>query len=112
MSEQNYSNQFTEISFWQKVANAAKTVGREMIEKALVMYYAAMDEDTPVWAKTVLVGALGYFICPIDAIPDAIPVGGYGDDAGAIAVALGMVAAHIKPVHKEMAKNKADEWFS
>jgi uncharacterized membrane protein YkvA (DUF1232 family) len=54
---------------------------------------------------------LGYFICPVDAIPDAIPFGGYADDAGAIAVALSMVAAHIKPVHKEMAKNKADEWF-
>lgn len=112
MSEQDYSNEFTDKSFWQKVAHGAKAAGREIIEKALTMYYAAMDKDTPVWAKTVLIGALGYFICPIDAIPDAIPVGGYADDAGAIAAALSMVAAHIKPEHKEQAKSKAVEWFS
>lgn len=111
MSEQNYSAEFTEKSFWQKVTHGAKAAGRDIIEKALVMYYAAMDKDTPVWAKTVLAGALGYFICPIDAVPDAIPIGGYADDAGAIAAALGMVAAHIKPEHMEMAKNKAEEWF-
>ncbi len=112
MNEQTYSNEFTETSFWQKVKNVTKTAGCELIEKALVMYYATMDEDTPVWARTILVGALGYFICPIDAIPDAIPGGGYADDAGAIAAALGMVAAHIKPEHKVLAKRKVDEWFS
>jgi uncharacterized membrane protein YkvA (DUF1232 family) len=112
MSEQNYSNDFTEASFWQKVKNVTKTAGCELIEKTLIMYYATMDKDTPVWAKTVLVGALGYFICPIDAIPDAIPIGGYADDAGAIAAALSMVAAQIKPEHRDLAKSKADEWFS
>jgi uncharacterized membrane protein YkvA (DUF1232 family) len=110
--DKDYSSEFTESSFWQKATNVAKTAGRELIEKALIMYYATIDSDTPVWAKTILVGALGYFICPIDAIPDAIPVGGYTDDLGAIVAALGMVAAHIKPEHKEAAKKKADEWFS
>ena len=76
------------------------------------MYNPTMDKDTPVWAKTVLIGALGYFICPIDAVPDLIPVGGYADDAGAIAAALGLVAAHIKPEHRDIAKQKAEEWFS
>lgn len=112
MSEKEYSNEFTDKSFWKKVADGAKAAGREIIEKALTMYYAAMDRDTPVWAKTVLIGALGYFICPVDAIPDAIPVAGYTDDAGAIAAALSIVAVHIKPEHKDSAKNKADEWFS
>ena len=112
MSEKNYATEFTEKSFWQKIAHGAKTAGREIIEKSLIMYYAAMDKDTPVWAKTVLIGALGYFICPVDAIPDAIPIGGFADDAGAIAAALSMVAAHIKSEHKDLAKNKAQEWFA
>ena len=112
MNTQDYSGEFTDSSFWQKLASAAKTAGRELIEKSLIMYYAMMDPDTPVWAKTVLLGALGYFICPIDAIPDAVPLAGYSDDAGAIALALGTVAAHIKPEHKEMARNKASEWLS
>jgi uncharacterized membrane protein YkvA (DUF1232 family) len=112
MNEKNYAIAFTEKSFWEKVAHVAKAAGREIIEKALIMYYAATDKDTPVWAKTVLISALGYFICPIDAIPDVIPVGGYADDAGVIVAALSMVVAHIKPEHKELANNKVDEWFS
>jgi uncharacterized membrane protein YkvA (DUF1232 family) len=112
MNEQNYSVDFSESSFWQKLASGAKAAGSEVIEKALLMYYATMDKDTPVWARTVLVGALGYFICPLDAIPDAIPIAGYADDIGAITAALSMVVAHIKPEHKEMAKNKVGVWFA
>lgn len=112
MTDKDYAHEFTETSFWQKIAGVAKTVGRELIEKALVMYYSAMDPDTPVWAKTILIGALGYFISPIDAIPDLIPIVGYSDDLGAVAAALSMVAAHIKPEHKEQAKNKVDEWLA
>lgn len=76
------------------------------------MYYALQDKDTPLWAKTILIAALGYFICPVDAIPDLIPGAGYADNAGAIATALGMVAVHIKPEHTKAAKEKAAEWFS
>ena len=36
--------------------------------------------QSPLWAKTVIIGALGYLICPIDAIPDIIPGVGFTDD--------------------------------
>ncbi|WP_211605080.1 YkvA family protein [Vreelandella arcis] len=48
------------------------------------------------WAKTTIYGALGYFISPVDAIPDLAPIVGYADDIGVLAGALAMVAAHIK----------------
>jgi uncharacterized membrane protein YkvA (DUF1232 family) len=112
MDEKDYALEFNETSFWQKITAVARTTGRELAEKILLLYFALMDKDTPLWAKTVLLGALGYFICPIDAIPDMIPVGGYTDDAGAIAAALGAVAVHIKDEHKEQARVKAAEWFS
>ena len=112
MDNKDYSGDFGEESFWGKLTKTAKTIGRELVEKALCMYYALQDKDTPMWAKTIIVAALGYFICPVDVIPDVIPGAGYADDAGAIAVALGAVAVHIKPEHKDRAKTKADEWFS
>ena len=112
MDDKNYSSDFSDDSFWDKLGKFGKTVGREIVEKVLSMYYAVQDKDTPLWAKTILVAALGYFICPIDAIPDVIPGAGYADDAGAIAAALGTVAVHIKPEHKQRAKEKANEWFS
>lgn len=112
MSEQDYSSDYNENSFWDKIKQTAKIVGREIVEKVLTMYFAVKDSDTPLWARTILIGAMGYFIAPIDAIPDVIPFAGYSDDAGAIAMALGAVAMHIKPAHTAAAKAKADEWFS
>ena len=70
-----------------------------------------IDSDTPGWAKTIIVGALGYFVLPTDAIPDLVPVAGYTDDLGTIGTALAIVAAHIKQEHKDKAKEKIDIWF-
>ncbi len=82
-----------------------------MIEKALVLYYCLRDEDTPAWAKTVIIGSLGYFIVPLDLIPDFTPGVGYADDLGALASALAAVAAHVKDEHHEMAAAKVAKWF-
>jgi uncharacterized membrane protein YkvA (DUF1232 family) len=101
-----------ESSFWEKIKGYALTAGKEVIEKALLLYYALIDSDTPIWAKTVIIGALGYFITPIDAIPDLTPVVGYSDDLGALAYALAIVVAHIKPEHKIKAQEKLKTWFS
>ena len=95
-----------EKSFWDKVVEAAGKAGREVIETALTLYYVLIDNDTPVWAKSTIIGALLYFISPIDAIPDVIPGVGFTDDLAVMVAALGAIAAHIKPEHKERAR----EW--
>ncbi len=43
----------------------------------------------------ILVGALLYFLMPIDAIPDFIPGVGFLDDAGVIAMALAAAQTEI-----------------
>ena len=102
---------YSDESFWQKVKKYAKRAGEEVIEKALQLYYAAQDPDTPVWAKTVIYGALAYFIMPVDAIPDAIPVAGFTDDLGALAAALSTVAKFITPEIEKQARAKLRDWF-
>ena len=97
--------QIEERSFWDKVASAAGQAGREAIEKALTLYYVLIDRGTPVWAKSVIVGALGYFISPVDAIPDVLVGIGYTDDLGVMAAALAAVAVHIKREHTERAQD-------
>ena len=83
---------FDDGSFWNKVKNFALKAGKEVIEKALWLYYAAQQPNTPAWARTVIYGALAYFVLPVDAVPDAIPVAGFTDDLGALAAALGTVS--------------------
>lgn len=107
----DYAKDFTEDSFWKKLKNFATTLGRELVEKALTLYYAAQDKDTPVWAKGVIAASLGYLVFPADAIPDMIPGAGYADDTGALAAAFGMIAMHIKAEHKQLAATKANDWF-
>ena len=43
----------------------------------------------------LIVGALLYFVCPIDAIIDAIPVLGYVDDAAVLAWVIGQVRTEL-----------------
>lgn len=88
---------YSEESFWDKVRRYALTAGREVIEKALLLYYTLREPDVPAWAKTTITVALGYFIFPADAIPDFTPVVGYADDLGVLVAALATVAAHVTP---------------
>ncbi len=111
MNDPRYSDHYSDTSFWDKVKTAARLAGREVVEKALVLYYVLRDPDTPKWAKTVVIGALGYFIVPLDAIPDLTPLVGYSDDLGALAAALTTVAKHIKPEHLDRARQKVIDLF-
>ena len=106
-----HSNVYHAPSFGESVRRLAKKAGREAIEKALVLYHCLNDRDTPPPAKSVIIGALGYLIAPLDAIPDLIPVLGFTDDLGVLAVALTIVVLHIKPAHREQAQRQVRAWF-
>ena len=106
-----HEKKYTDDSFWDKVIKFAKTAGREVIEKALWLYYAAQQPNTPVWAKTAIYGALGYFISPIDAIPDIAPVVGYADDLAVLAAAVATVATYITAEVRQRASEKMTGWF-
>ena len=112
MTQNQYKAEYNASSFWSKIKKYAKKAGSAVVEASLQMYFALQDSDTPLWAKTVIIGALGYFISPLDIIPDALPVAGYSDDLTVLTGALATVATHIKPEHKRLAKEKFQVWFS
>jgi uncharacterized membrane protein YkvA (DUF1232 family) len=113
MSENNsgFAKEYSDEGFWEKVKKYAVSAGEGVIEIALKLYYALQDSDTPIWAKGVIIAALGYFISPVDAIPDVVPVVGYSDDLGVLAAAVAAVAAHIKEDHVNHAKETIRHWF-
>lgn len=100
-----------EKSFWKKIQSSATTAGHEAIYNAFVLYYTARAKETPLWCKTVIAGALGYFISLIDAVPDLTPILGYTDDVAVMIAAIGALAAHITPEIKQKAKEKSDNLF-
>ncbi|ARS54626.1 hypothetical protein B9G99_15195 [Kushneria konosiri] len=109
--EEQHAENFSDEKFWDKATRYAKKAGEKALSPALKMYYAAQDADTPLWAKTTMYSALGYFILPVDAIPDITPLAGYSDDIGIMAGAIGVVAAHIKDEHTEKAIATLKNWF-
>jgi uncharacterized membrane protein YkvA (DUF1232 family) len=112
MSEEHgFAKDFSEDSFWNKVVKYAKAAGQEVVEKALLLYYAAQNQQTPAWAKATIYGALGYFILPLDAIPDVLPGVGYTDDLGVIAAAITAVSMYITDDVKRQASQKLQDWF-
>lgn len=112
MKFSRYNTLYTPRDFWNKLGPRARSIGRETLEKALYLYYAVQNPSTPKWAKRVIYGALGYFILPLDAIPDLAPVLGYTDDLSVMAAALATVAFYITPEVKAQARHKLDAWFN
>jgi uncharacterized membrane protein YkvA (DUF1232 family) len=107
----DYSEHFDEPSLWAKLSHGALDAGRRVVELALTLFFCFRDPETPMRAKAVIASALGYFILPLDAIPDFTPVVGFADDLGALMVATAVIAAHIKPKHRQQARQKLREYF-
>ena len=88
--------------FWRKVR---RLLGRIPFAEDLVSaYYCAVDRSTPLMARATLIGAIAYFVVPIDAIPDALAIIGFSDDAAVLATAIAVAGAHILPRHREKAR--------
>jgi len=90
-------------NFWRKLKRVAAQI--PFAEDLLAAYYCAFDKDTPLSVKATLVAAITYFVLPVDAIPDVLPVIGFTDDAAVLATAINLVASHMKPVHRAAARD-------
>ena len=112
MNDHNeFEDAYSDQGFWKKLQRYALLAGREVVEKALLLYYAMQEEKAPAWAKATIAGALGYFIVPLDAIPDLTPAVGYADDLGVLALAVAAVAAYINDDVRRKAADKVRDWF-
>lgn len=106
-----YQKYFNPAAMWEKVAAVAKKAGVKVIYAVLLLYYVATDRNTSAADKAKIYGAIGYFILPLDLIPDAMPVVGYTDDMAALLWALKAVWSNVTPDIHRKAKSKLREWF-
>ena len=107
----DYREVYSDAGLAAKLGRFAHVAGRELVERAILLYLVMRDEHTPRWAKATVIGALGYFIAPLDAIPDLLPGVGFTDDLSVIVAALAAVASSITPGMRAEAARLTARWF-
>lgn len=106
-----YAGKYSKENFFDKVTGTIKKAGLTLIYKALQLYYVTENPNCPLRIKAAIFAALGYFISPLDIIPDITPIVGYSDDAAAIALALAVAQIFIDDRVRQKAKDKLISLF-
>ena len=106
-----YQKHYSDKGLLKKIGTTFKKAGLKVVYYALLLYYVLKDENTPMQHKMIIIGTLGYFILPVDLIPDFIPVAGFTDDAGALLACLKTISDNVTPQVKSNAINKLYDWF-
>lgn len=108
---EKYSGRYNEQDLLAKITRAARKAGIKVVYLVLVLYYVLKSPKVKMADKGKIWGALGYFILPIDLIPDFVPVAGYTDDMAALLWAFYAVAKNVTPEIEAQAKDKLHQWF-
>ncbi|MBQ6772628.1 MAG: DUF1232 domain-containing protein [Synergistaceae bacterium] len=104
-----YSNSYSEESFWSKITSVLTRAGVKLIYLALLLYYAM--PRCPIYIQAAIIAALGYFISPIDLVPDILPFVGFSDDLATITAAVALTGTFIDDEVKREARETIDNLF-
>lgn len=88
--------------FWTKVRSAANRI--PLIEDVVAGYFCALDPSTPSRARYILLGALAYFVLPLDWVPDILLGFGFTDDIAVLAAAMSAIRSNLKDAHYAAAR--------
>ncbi|MCQ2259975.1 MAG: DUF1232 domain-containing protein [Bacteroidales bacterium] len=109
----NSEKYYSEDGLFKKISDFATRAGIKVIYRCLLLYSALISSKTPLIYRGIIVGALGYFICPIDIVPDFIPSVGFIDDLAALTSVLLTLSNKnaISPESRNSAKEQLKKWF-
>ena len=108
---QKYKDKFNQQGLFDKIQRVAKRAGAKLVYVALILYYLIQSDKVSLKDKAIIIGALGYLISPLDAVPDAIPIAGLSDDLGVLLYVLNKVWASVDDDMKKQAREKLSKWF-
>ena len=109
---EKYEKHFSKQQFIEKIKKTAKDVGIKGIYLALILYYTVDSPTISLKDKIIIYSCLGYFICPIDIIPDFFPFMGFIDDVAILTWCFYKVKVNVTEAIKEKAKTKLTTWFN
>ena len=106
-----YERLYSEESLMTKISRFAKKAGLNTTYYVLLLYTMLISGKTALKDKAVIIGALGYFICPIDLIPDIMIGTGFLDDASILMFALTTISSSITPEIRSDARKRLHQIF-
>ena len=107
----DYQKYFSVEGLKEKLSSIGKSAGASLVYLVLLLYYVVTDSKLPLKDRAIIYGALGYFILPVDLIPDAMPLVGFSDDMAAVIAALNAIKGNITPEAKARARERLVRWF-
>jgi uncharacterized membrane protein YkvA (DUF1232 family) len=106
-----YSAYYSESSLWNKIIKYGRKAGISVIYAGLLLYYLLQKEGLPLRVKAAIIGALGYFILPVDVLPDVIVGLGYTDDLAVLLMMLKYCSQYMDEGVKAKARAKTIKLF-
>lgn len=92
---------------WRTARRAARQV--PFMDEVIAGYYCALDPQTPMKVRGVLLAALAYFVLPLDSIPDFLLGFGFTDDVAVLTAALAAIRNNITDAHRDAAKTALED---
>jgi uncharacterized membrane protein YkvA (DUF1232 family) len=86
----------------QVVPGQALSQGRKHIGWVHAFFRFFLSPTAGIGSKLLVLASLIYLFLPVDLVPDVIPVVGWLDDMGFVAVALGYLARTIGKYRKDL----------
>lgn len=106
-----YSDKYDEHRFLSKGAKVARKLGRTVVRPVVLLYCALRYGHLSFADKVKVVGMLGYFLLPLDFLPDFIAGIGYSDDLLGALYLLRKLHKSITPEVKAEADELLDRWL-
>jgi uncharacterized membrane protein YkvA (DUF1232 family) len=109
--KKHFARHYNDKALQKKLKAFSVKAGQQVVYAVLLLYYFLNSPDVPLKKKITIAAALGYFIIPLDVLPDLLPLIGFSDDLGVLIYALVQISTSITPEIKRQAKDKMVQWF-
>ena len=104
-----FKRHYNEDGLWAKLKKYASRWGDKLLYPAMLLYCLMKSPNVSFRDKTIIAGALGYLILPLDAVPDFIPMLGIVDDISAIMLTLMTLNKSLTPEIRDEARRETDK---
>ena len=93
--------------FWSTLRRAARRI--PFVEDVVAAFFCAFDPKVPFKSRAIMLGALAYFVLPLDAVPDIIMLVGFGDDIAVLGAAIAAIRSNMTEEHYRKAREALGE---